>query len=70
MSPAASGMYLFLYSCYYFKTRLLMTDSTSILLYFGYMFLIATIFSLITGTMGYLATFSFVRRIYSAIKVD
>ena len=70
MSPAASGGYLFLYSLYYFKTRLLMTDNTSILLYFGYMFLIASIFALITGTMGFLATFSFTRRIYGAIKVD
>ncbi len=69
LAPAASGAYLFLYSVYYFKTRLFITDSTSIMLYFGYMFLISTVFSLITGTVGYLSTFVFVRKIYAAIKV-
>ncbi len=65
LAPAASGGYLFLYSVYYFKTRLFITDSTSILLYFGYMFLISTVFSLVTGTIGYLSTFVFVKKIYS-----
>ncbi len=70
LAPSASGGYLFLYSVYYFKSQLKISDGTSIMLYFGYMFLISAVFSLVTGTIGYLATFSFVRRIYSAIKVD
>lgn len=71
LAPGSSGIYLFLYSVYYFHTRLHMSEErTSTLLYFGYMFLIASIFSLVTGTIGHLASLSFTRRIYSAIKVD
>lgn len=68
--PGSSGAYLFLYSIYYFFTRLHMSDSTSMLLYFGYMGLISTVFSLVTAVIGYHATLSFTRRIYGAIKVD
>jgi transmembrane 9 superfamily protein 2/4 len=68
--PGASGVYLFLYSIYYFATKLNMRDSTSVLLYFGYMSLISLLFFILTGAMGYFATFRFVHKIYSSIKVD
>jgi transmembrane 9 superfamily protein 2/4 len=68
--PGASGVYLFLYSTYYFFTRLHLADATSTLLYFGYMAIIASVFSLVTASVGYHSTFAFVRRIYAAIKVD
>lgn len=70
VAPGAAGLYLFLYSIYYYATRLHMADGTSTLLYFGYMAIISFLFSLITGTIGHLATFSFVTRIYGSIKVD
>jgi len=68
--PGASGLYLFVYSIFYFNTRLHMADATSTLLYFGYMFLISLIFFFVTAVLGYWATFTFVHRIYGAIKVD
>ena len=42
----------------------------SSLLYFGYMAMIAFTFFLLTGSIGFIACLVFVRRIYSAIKVD
>ncbi len=42
----------------------------SSLLYFGYMTMIAFTFFLLTGSIGFVACLTFVRRIYSAIKVD
>ena len=40
------------------------------MLYFGYMFIIALSFFLLTGCIGFWACFWFVRKIYGAIKVD
>lgn len=68
--PAASGIYLFLYSIFYFATRLEMSGFVPTLLYFGYMFVIAAIFFMCTGFIGFAASFIFNRIIYGAIKVD
>ena len=70
LTPAASGCYLYAYCIYYFINNLNMPDTVPQLLYFGYMGLVALAFSFVTGTVGYLATLWFVRKIYSAIRVD
>ena len=70
LSSGSAGIYLFLYSIYYYRTRLHMADQTSVLLYFGYMSLVSFLFFLLTGTIGYHSTLSFVKKIYSSIKVD
>jgi transmembrane 9 superfamily protein 2/4 len=70
LASGSAGIYLFLYSVYYFLTKLHMADRTSVLLYFGYMSIVSLLFFLMTGTMGHLATFAFVRKIYGSIKVD
>jgi transmembrane 9 superfamily protein 2/4 len=67
---ATSGVYLFGYACIYFLVELTLTRLSSVVLYFGYMTLAAVTYSLITGTVGFLATFGFVRKIYGAIKVE
>lgn len=67
---ATSGVYLFGYSCVYFFTELNLSRLSSIVLYFGYMSLASLTYSLVTGTIGFLATFIFVRAIYQAIKVE
>ncbi len=40
------------------------------IMYVCYMLLVSVSFFLITGSIGFLATFMFVRAIYAAIKVD
>ena len=42
----------------------------SLFLYTGYSFMASCIFFLMTGTLGFLGCYAFVRRIYSVIKVD
>lgn len=70
ISGGASGFYLFLYSILYYLTRLNITKFTSVLLFFGYMFLASVAFSIMTGTIGYFACYWFVGKIYSSVKVD
>eukprot|EP00916_Digyalum_oweni_P019785 GHVL01033027.1.p1 GENE.GHVL01033027.1~~GHVL01033027.1.p1 ORF type:complete len:371 (+),score=26.56 GHVL01033027.1:731-1843(+) len=70
LSSATSAVYVFLYSVLYFFTRLQISKAASVMMYFGYMLVISYSFFLLTGSVGFIATFMFVRSIYSSIKVD
>jgi len=69
-SSAFSGVYVFLYSWLYFNQRLQIEKTVSVILYFGYMFIVSGLFALLTGTIGMLSSFVFVKAIYGTIKVD
>ncbi|KAL4235797.1 Transmembrane 9 superfamily member 4 [Mactra antiquata] len=65
-----SAVYIFAYSVFYFITKLEITAFVSTLLYFGYTLLMVITFWLLTGTIGFYASYWFIRKIYSAIKID
>ncbi|KAF2758629.1 hypothetical protein EJ05DRAFT_452150 [Pseudovirgaria hyperparasitica] len=67
---ASSGIWIFLYSGWYYMTKLHVSGFVSGVLFFAYSFLACALYSLLTGTVGFLASYAFVRRIYSAIKTD
>jgi len=69
LCSGSSALYLFLYSVVYFFTRLEITLPVTAILFFGYMFLVSLVFFVLTGTIGHVATFYFVRKIYSSIKI-
>lgn len=69
-ASASTGLYVFGYSIFYFSLRLNITKVVSCMLYFGYMSIISMLFSLITGSVGIIASFFFVRAIYASIKVE
>jgi len=70
LTSASSGVYVFAYSFLYFRSRLLIERFVSTVLYFGYMAIVSVLFSLMTGSIGALASFAFVRGIYGSIKID
>ena len=70
MTAGCSGLYLFIYSIVYMFTKLTMTRGVSILLYLGYMAIASYSFFMLTGTIGFFATWFFVRIIYGAVKVE
>lgn len=70
LTSSFTSFYLFLYCVHYFKTRLNIEGVASTFLYFGYTFIMVFLFFLMTGTIGFFATFWFVRKIYSVVKVD
>jgi transmembrane 9 superfamily protein 2/4 len=70
LNSGASALYVFLYSIFYFATSLDITDPASATLYFGNMLMVSFAFFLLTGSMGFLSTLTFVRYIFSQIKVD
>lgn len=70
LTAGASAFYMFLYSIFYFFTKLEIQKFVSALLYFGYTLIMAFAFFVLTGTIGFYACLLFVRKIYSQIKVD
>jgi transmembrane 9 superfamily member 2/4 len=70
LTSGCSALYMFIYSAVYFATRLHITRAVSIVLYFGYTFIISCLFFLMTGTVGFLSCQAFVGKIYSVIKSD
>lgn len=66
----SSSLWIFLYIVWYFFAKLHITGFVSSLLFFCYGFLACAVYGLLTGTIGFLVAYAFVRRIYSAIKVD
>ncbi|CAF1400820.1 unnamed protein product [Rotaria sordida] len=70
LTSGSTAVYFFLYSGYYFATKLKISDGISTFLYFGYTLMLTFILFLFTGAIGFLACFWFVRKIYSVIKWD
>jgi len=70
LTSGASAFYMFLYSVFYFFTKLQITKFISGMLFFGYTAIMAIELFLLTGAIGFYACFFFVRKIYSSIKVE
>jgi transmembrane 9 superfamily protein 2/4 len=64
------GLYIAGYAIYYYLARLRYTRFSSLIMYFGYMSLFSMTLFLISGALGFLITFAFLRKIYSMIKID
>ena len=54
----------------HFYFQLEITEFIPTLLYFGYTMLMVFTFWLVTGTIGFYAAYIFIKKIYSAIKID
>lgn len=65
-----SSAWLFAYGLFYWASRLSLGSTTSFVLYLGYLILLALLNFLVTGTIGFLATYWAIRRLYTAIRID
>ncbi|KAJ5544520.1 Sodium:alanine symporter [Penicillium sp. DV-2018c] len=70
LTGGSSAVWIFAYCIWYYLFKLHITGFVSSLLFFSYSFLACAVYGLLTGTVGFLAAYVFVRRVYSAIKVD
>lgn len=57
LSAGSSAGYLFVYSIWYYHSKLEITGFVSTMVYFGYMLVIALTFFLLTGSSGFFACF-------------
>lgn len=65
-----AAVYVLFYSVFYFHTQLSITAVIPTILYFGYTLIIVFTFWILTGTIGFFASFSFIRKIYAQVKID
>jgi transmembrane 9 superfamily protein 2/4 len=70
LTSGFTAVYFFLYCIHYFFTKLAIEDTVSTILYFGYTLLLAFIFFIFIGTVGFLSTFWFVSKIYGVVEVE
>lgn len=66
----SSSIWVYAYLVYCYFTKLHISGFVSSMLFFAYGFLACALYALLTGTIGFLAAYTFVRKIYGAIKVD
>ena len=60
----SSAVWIFLYCAWYYVTKLHIEGFVSAFLFFSYSLLACTVYGLLTGTIGFLTAYAFVRRIY------
>ena len=70
MAAASTSGYVYLYSFYYFFFKTKMYGLFQTAFYFGYMALFSAMLGILCGTVGYIGTSIFVRKIYSTVKID
>lgn len=66
----SSSLWVYAYLVYCYFTKLHISGFLSSMLFFTYGFLACGVYALLTGTIGFLAAYTFLSRIYGAIKVD
>ena len=67
---ASSALWVYAYLVYSYFATLHINGFVSSMLFFAYAALATALYALLTGTLGFLAAYAFVRRIYGAVKVD
>ncbi|MCL4127943.1 UNVERIFIED_CONTAM: hypothetical protein GTU68_007759 [Idotea baltica] len=70
LAAASTAFYVYIYATYYFIFKTKMYGLFQTTFYFGYMALFSSTLGIITGTVGYIGTSKFVRKIYSTVKID
>ena len=69
-NSGAIALYVLGYSLYFYLTKMEIQGVTSLVLYFGYTMVFVLLVGLFGGSLGFLSTLLFVRKIYSLIKID
>lgn len=64
LTGGSSAFWVFAYCIWYYAFKLHITGFVSGLLFFSYSFLACAVYGLLTGTVGFLAAYAFVRRVY------
>lgn len=65
-----SAWWIFIYSAYYYFAYLNLQGFIPTLMYFGYSLMGCIVYGMVTGSIGFLASYYFVHKIYGAIKAD
>jgi len=64
-TAGATGLYTFLYSIFYLVTKSEIQGLTSVILYVGYSLIMSFCVAVFTGSIGFIACYLFIKKIYS-----
>ncbi|KAM0746172.1 endosomal P24A protein [Meredithblackwellia eburnea MCA 4105] len=70
LAGGGSAFWLLAYGILYWATRLHLDGFANKVLYLGYLLILTALSFLITGSIGFVSTYAFLRVIYSRIRVD
>ena len=70
LSSAGAGIWLWLYSVAFFAFKININHTVGTILYFGYMFIASLCLGMLCGSVGLIAGFRFVRKLYGSVNVD
>ena len=70
LSAGSTGIFIFVYSLFYYRNRSSMSGLVQSAEFFGYSLLTALVFSLMLGTVSFWASLAFIRYIYRSLKMD
>ncbi|KAJ8413238.1 hypothetical protein AAFF_G00092340 [Aldrovandia affinis] len=70
LSTGSTGIFIFIYSVFYYRNRSSMSGLVQSAEFFGYSLLTAFVFSLMLGTVSFCASLAFIRYIYRSLKMD
>jgi transmembrane 9 superfamily member 2/4 len=64
------SIYVLLYSLYHYAHRLTNAGPVALVLFIGYMVIVAYLLFILAGFVAFMASFMFIRKIYGSIKLD
>ncbi|XP_016061353.1 PREDICTED: transmembrane 9 superfamily member 1 isoform X2 [Miniopterus natalensis] len=70
LSVGSTGLFIFLYSVFYYARRSNMSGTVQTVEFFGYSLLTGYIFFLMLGTISFFSSLKFIRYIYVNLKMD
>ncbi|XP_007444445.1 transmembrane 9 superfamily member 1, partial [Python bivittatus] len=70
LSAGSTGLFIFLYSVFYYSRRSNMSGTVQTVEFFGYSLLTGYVFFLMLGTISFFASLKFIRYIYVNLKMD
>ncbi|XP_007065454.3 transmembrane 9 superfamily member 1 [Chelonia mydas] len=70
LSAGSTGVFIFLYSVFYYSRRSNMSGAVQTVEFFGYSLLTGYVFFLMLGTVSFFASLKFIRYIYVNLKMD
>lgn len=70
LSTGSTGLFIFVYSVFYYRNRSSMSGLVQSTEFFGYSLLTAMVFTLMLGSVSFWASLAFIRYIYRSLKMD
>lgn len=70
IAPGFSGIYAFAFAFYYLSVLVRLDNVLVIVEIVGYLLIFSILFSILTGTIGFISSFFFIDKLFGSVKID